>query len=119
MALAEAGEDAYEELTEFVAEITKMAETGSSPSERTWVSLRGRQQAVHDRMQAVKAELLTESPVGLGDNPDLGGVATTDPNATDPTDGSVLDQVQSAGNGVPDVNPPESTEGSGAETNQL
>lgn len=55
------GDDAYDDLKEFTAEVELMAAQNRAPTDVEWANMRARQKSAHDRLQAVKDEL-TEEP---------------------------------------------------------
>ena len=59
-ALLEQGDDAYDDLKAFTETVQAMAEEGRAPSRAEWDILKGRSDDAHDRLQAVKEELLGE-----------------------------------------------------------
>ena len=65
------GDDALDELREFTATITAMAEEGRDPTPAEWQALRERSDAAHDRLQAMKEEILREEGEASGEeNPE-------------------------------------------------
>lgn len=54
------GESAYEELKTLTAVIEDMAANGRGPTRAEWDVMRARGQDAHDRLQAVKEELIEE-----------------------------------------------------------
>lgn len=51
------GDDAYDDLKEFTAEVELMAAQNRAPTDVEWANMRARQKSAHDRLQAVKKEL--------------------------------------------------------------
>lgn len=64
------GDDAYDDLKEFTERVADMAEAGRGPTRIEWMNMRAREQSAHDRLQAVKEELLGgegEEPVPVSE----------------------------------------------------
>ena len=96
MLIAE-GDDAYDDLKEFTDQVKEMVDRNRGPTPTEWANLRARQQAAHDRLQAVKEELTLEEDdedPADEDEPDMNPTVEADPTpATEtlPDDEPVVD----------------------------
>lgn len=90
-ALIEEGEDAYEDLRAFAEEVKAIAEAGRSPTPDEWEGMRARRMAAHDRLQAVKEEILA------GQQQETPPAESTAPVETPPQEGSTTGEVPPGG----------------------
>lgn len=68
--ILEEGEDGYEDLKAFTEQVQAMADENRGPTPAEWDMLRARKDAAHDRLQAVKEEILGEEEQEAPENPD-------------------------------------------------
>lgn len=61
------GDDAYDDLKEFTAEVELMAAQNRAPTDVEWANMRARQKSAHERLQKVKEELTGEEEVVISD----------------------------------------------------
>lgn len=87
-ALIEEGEDAYDDLKAFTEQVRGIAAEGRSPTPDEWESLRVRKQSAHDRLQAVKEEILGEEE--QEDDQETSSPEPTDETQADEDDDNVI-----------------------------